>query len=328
MQLVYISNRPAILNNTMLQVSRYMPFIDSLVVICPGNIKEQFHTPTENISLLVIPEEEFIENSYHDFNALNHQSKNYWLRTTMIKHETIQPEFIMSDDDSRPIKQIAIDEFKQGGKYRRYYFYDLDFWYFSSSDFDRGQRITNIILQHYHMEHLSYASHMPQIINRDIFLEAADFYRSHAVKYPLCEWSTFFNYAAMHYPDFFLSPEQYRTLGWPDYPCTWPYYVRPTRIIFENYYPSMYRKNGLFHGLNELPSPEETDEVTIEKKVRLAELEAGRIKMQLHPKDPWRRKTIGHHLATKMAYLTKNWLRLQNIEQETLLMNIQKKSQD
>ncbi len=324
MQLVYISNRPEILSQTLVHVSRHMEFIDSIMIVCPAVYRTSFNVP-DRLSVLIVPEEKLLPaTAQTTFAKLDHTSKNYLLRTAMLELQDLDPEFIMSDDDSRPLRTVCLADFKADEKYQGYFFFDLALWNYCRTDFDRGQRVTNVLLQYHGMEHLSYASHMPQIINRDIFREAASFFHEPAKKYPLCEWSIYFNFGRQQYPDRFLPPRPFRTLCWPSHPGTWPYYVRPEAVLFENYYPELYEKNGIFADLPELPAPEEADHVTIEKMVRMADMEAGRMQFQLVSTDPWRKKSLGHRLASITGKQLRKLLSVILIEERSSLLQLRR----
>lgn len=251
MQAVYISNRPNIFAETLQLVSLFMPFIDRVVVCVPDLQKHQFLTLSTTLSLEVVPESSLINGEEGaDFNNMDHQSRNFLLRSRLIESGKVDAQFIMSDDDARPLKPITIDTFIKRGRYRRYYFYDLASWNNNQTEFDAGQISTYAILNHENLEHLSYASHMPQIIDRDLFNEAAAFFHPYSKLHPLCEWSSYFNYAANRHPDKFLPAEAFLTLCWPEHPLSWKHYLEPANYSFENHTPSLYQKQGVFKNLS------------------------------------------------------------------------------
>lgn len=323
MQIVYISNRPDFLNETIKQVEKFMPFVDSAVVLCPALCKGQIITP-DKIHVEILLEEDFRQGTGRNLSVLDHQSRNYLLRTKLIETEYVHDEFIMSDDDSRPIADVAPHDYKLDGKYRSYYFYDLEKWKYGATEFDFGQRVTGILLRYLGLPHLSYASHMPQLINRKIFRESATYFEKYARKYPLCEWSTYFNYAHKHHASAFSKPEAYRTLGWPDFPGTWPYYVRPAHFLFENYHPDMYASGALFEGLPASPDKAEADLATLEKLIRLDQLEAGRMKFSLHRYDPWRKKSFLHRFAAAAGHPLKKMLDILMLEDKSAMLSIER----
>ena len=326
MQIVYISNRPDILNDTLKQVEKFMPFVDSAVVLCPVACKGQISV-LETIPVEILFEEDLLHDAIQNISVLDHQTRNYLLRAKLIETEYVHDEFIMSDDDNRPIADVTLQDYKLNGKYRNYYFYDLEKWKYRLTDFDHGQRVTGILLRYLGLPHLSYASHMPQLINKEIFRESAVFFEKYAGKYPLCEWSTYFNYAHGYHSSEFSEPEAFRTLCWPDFPGTWPYYVRPGHFLFENYHPEMYEPGALFEGLSACPDKAETDLVTLEKLIRLDQVEAGRMKFSLHPCDPWRKKSFLHCLAVMAGRPFKKMLDTLMLEDKSARLSIERQLQ-
>jgi len=323
MQIVYITNRPQIFNETLLQVLQFIDFVESAIVVCPESCcNEIIHTDRIHIDILI--EDDLIGNVTHEFTKADHQSRNYLLRAKLVDCPLVQDEFIMSDDDSRPITDIKLVHYKLRGKYRSYYFYDLSRWKYVSTDFDHGQRVTGAILRYLDLPVLSYASHMPQIINKKIYAESVRFFEKYAMKYPLDEWSTYFNFAHKYFVSSFCAPEAFRTLCWPDYPGTWPYYIRPSRYLFENYYPHMYSVDALFEGLSPCPKREEIAQETIEKIIRLDNIESGRMKFRLSAQDPWRRKSLKHAIASRIGHAVKKTLDVLLLEERTSLLAVQK----
>jgi len=252
MQLFYISNRPKILNGTLELVDMCMPFIHEVLVVMPKeNIPEQSNNYSFNLKY--IPEDQLLDTS--QTKDLDHSSLNYLIRTQVIReYEGLDDEFIMSDDDFRPLVQMTASEFKSDNKYRSYYFYELNAWKHVTTDFDICLLNSKNNLSQSEMPTLAYASHMPQIINKEIFIESADFFRQAAKEMSLCEWTTYFNYAQAKYPDLFHEAEPYANICWPDYPNIWPEYVTPQKAKFENFYEHLYNKGDLFGGIDEIPT--------------------------------------------------------------------------
>ena len=268
MQIVYISNRPAQLIETIAHVEFYMPFITDGIIVCPHALYADFSIIKSNINFVIISEDEILGKKCDSFKQLDHQKKNYLLRTETARHTAINSEFIMSDDDARPLKSITLQHYKEGKKYQSYYFYDLDDWRFGFNEFDVGQQNTCQALKYYSLTHLSYASHMPQIINRDIFLEMAEAFSNISRNHAVCEWGTYFNYAQSKYPEQFHKPVPFQTLCWPDFPTSWPHAVRPETYYFENFTPELYEIGQPFNGISSCFSNEQQDKQNIEKILR------------------------------------------------------------
>lgn len=326
MQIVYISNRPDVLNDTLKQVEKFMPFVDSAVVLCPMTCKGQIIAP-DTIHVEILFEEDLLQGAIRNLSVLDHQTRNYLLRTKLIKTAYLHDEFIMSDDDNRPIADVTLQDYKLDEKYRNYYFYDLEKWKYRLTDFDHGQRVTGLLLRYLGLPHFSYACHMPQLINKEIFKESAAYFEKYGGKYPLCEWSTYFNYAHGYHSSDFSEPEAFRTLCWPDFPGTWPYYVRPAHFLFENYHPHMYAPGALFEGLSACPDKTETDLVTLEKLIRLDQVEAGRMKFSLHPCDPWRKISLMHRFAVMAGRPFKKLLDILMLENKSTMLSIERQLQ-
>ena len=199
----------------------------------------------------LIPENSVLNNAQIESLAkLDHQSRNYLLRTQLASHADIEAQFIMSDDDARPLKHISIRRYLDEDRYHRYYFHDLRTWNNNRTEFDAGQLSTLAVLDYYDLPTLSYASHMPQIIDRALFLESAEYFKPHSSIHPLCEWASYFNFAATKQADRFHRPTPYTTLCWPEHPLAWKQYVPQSGFLFENYTPGCYKHNSPFAGLD------------------------------------------------------------------------------
>ncbi|RBP50993.1 hypothetical protein [Arenicella xantha] len=246
MQIVYISNRPKTLNQTLKKVCANMPYIDSALVCMPEALLKSVVAPAE-LKITLTPEESLLNKlERSQLSSLDHQRRNYLLRKSLIASELVQHRFIMSDDDARPLRLVKLDYFLSANRYQRYYFHDLMTWPNSRTEFDTGQLMTGALLSSLGLPTLSYASHMPQLVDRQIYLEACHFFEPYSIEFALCEWSSYFNYAAVKHPDLFDSPRPYLTLCWPEHPLAWTPLVRPDEYIFENYTPSLYTLNGPF----------------------------------------------------------------------------------
>ncbi len=251
MQIVYISNRPKVLLETLAHVALFMPFIDRAIACVPDEIANQFLTPDTPLPLNIINESSILDKSeYRSIKQLDHQSHNYLLRARLMEHQSIDAQFIMSDDDARPLKSLGIDRYLSDDRYHRYYFYDLRQWDNNQTEFDVGQLSSGAILEYNNLPSLSYASHMPQIVDKALYREATQLFSQYASEFPLCEWSTYFNYAAAKHPDKFHQAEAYKTLCWPEHPLAWKHYTPTSEFLFENYTPRQYEQKQVFEGLS------------------------------------------------------------------------------
>ena len=313
MQIVYLSNRPKILNDTLIQVKRFMRFIDSVVVICPENQKGLIQS---QLPISFIFEEQLLGDLRQN-HSLDHQALNYFLRAKAIQQDIIEPSFILSDDDARPVRPVSEELFFQNGKYRSYFFYELDEWHFHRTDFDKGQQNTFVLLKQCNYPTKSFAAHMPQIIDRQIFLESYQEFLEYSQNYPICEWTSYFNYAKTTYADRFFESEPYLTLNWPKYPGDWPQYVVQSQYYFENCEPQLYLAGGIYEGLSPTPDARESDLVLFEKSRRLRMIECGRYIAPVQKNDPWRIKSWKHRLLYPLVRLGNGYIRKAMIELRT-----------
>ncbi len=250
MQIVYISNRVHIARETLVYVENLMPFITEAVFVCPGSQVKDFHFKSR-ISVRVIDEAKVLGKDLRRFReAGDHQFKNCLLRFSLARVKDIDDEFIMSDDDNRPLVEIPLSFYKSSGRYSGYYYYDLKKWSARETDYDRGQQETCGILEDKGYNTLSYSSHMPQMIHKGLLSEAAGVFQdSLDRRAPLDEWSAYFNYGQSVYPERFHPPEPFKTLCWPLFPSDWDYDVRLDEFCFENFYPLLYENGLIFSGL-------------------------------------------------------------------------------
>jgi hypothetical protein len=300
-QIVYISNRPDVLNDTLRQIDRFCRFIDRAVIACPDSCRSQIDTPARINTIFV--SDKHLLNSIDK--KLDHQSRNFHLRRALVGSDVIDDEFIMSDDDARPIRPLEKSLFMKNSKYQNYYFYDLEHWPRCGTEFDQGQISTFAALKACGYETRAYASHMPQIINRDIYLQATERFNELSQGAPLCEWSVYFNFARGHYPDQFAEPSPFVTLCWPDLPHTWPLFVQPGTPCFENYYAHFYHRGGIFYGLEPCPDMETWENSLIKKLRRWQQVAAGRQEGKLALHDPWRRNPLIRLAVSVVAPLRK-----------------------
>lgn len=261
MQIVYISNRPDILNDTLVYVKNLMDFISDVVIICPSKNEEQFTNPGFH-RFSCISDESLLDAS---IKPLDKSQRNFLLRMALSNQEIINEEFIMSDDDYRPMMKLGVDTFIRNEKYRSYYFYHLENWRGTDKPFDLCQHNSFVILRHLQFDTLSFASHCPQIYSKTILSACKDRFSKYAQDMSLCEWAMYFNYAHQKYPEKFHRPEPYRTLCWPRIPRLWPDYISTPTYEWENYYEYNYIKGGIFQHVNPKFDIEEFDNNSIAK---------------------------------------------------------------
>ena len=248
-QMVYLSARPDDLLETLPYVEKFMPFIKRIVVLCPESKIDKLMTEYKgNLKLKCISDDILLNGS-----ALpkDHAKRNFYLRCLSMSRKEIDEIFIMSDDDYRPIEEIDITIFIKDNKYQAYYFYDLDEWPLNiakPTSYDIQMYNTNRFLKENGYPNLQYASHMPQVVRKDWYLEMLNEYPG--LELEGCdEWSTYFNYSIHKYPEQF-DVRSYITMSWPEMLTSWDITVFPKKFAFENYYDFKYKKDGSFEGLN------------------------------------------------------------------------------
>lgn len=248
MQIIYLSNRPRILTTTLELMSTQLDFVSDAIVCLPKFQCDKFnYSKSERLPISLIAEEDLLSRS--ELNALpnlNHQSRNYLLRTRLVSHTSGTENFIMSDDDARPLTPIPESYYLESGAHNSFYFHNLLNWQHYQTDFDLGQIATGSLLLSKGLTTLSFASHMPQIINRPLFNQATKEFSEASREMPLCEWSTYFNFALNQAPELFHTPKAYETLCWPEQPTAWTPDVRPSAYSFENFTPELYQSKSAF----------------------------------------------------------------------------------
>ena len=297
MQLVTLSTRPAVLAETWTHVHHFMPWIDRLVVVAPQRVADGFHV--EGAELRVISDEALTGLDTRALAAMDHMSRNFTLRGAIATHDAIDDEFIMGDDDARPLKPVGPELFRDGDAHRGFYFYDLDAWPGGSTPFDEGQHNVRELLGYLGYERLAYGSHQPQIIRKAHLAEAWDVARRLTERPALCEWALYFNIARALHPDDYCEPEPFRTLCWPQYGNEWPWWVRPSEYVFENFYPELYEEGRLFAGLPTALDPATVERTSVEKIMRWSDLDrqTARLEFPTGVDNPWTQHSAARRLA-------------------------------
>lgn len=313
MQVVYITNRPEVLAETLGHVRLHMPWVDHAVVVAPDRHLQR--RPDMGLPVTWASDEEILGSGHSELAKLDHTTRNIRIRKGVLASGLTDEVFLLSDDDYRPIKPIPPEFYVgDGGRFHSYYSYDLAAWRWTNTPFDRGQHQTYLALTYLGCGHLSFAAHMPQVMDRAISTEAYEAVSRLTACDTLCEWSLYFNYGQHFYPDRFLPPEPYCTVGWPDFAGSWPFWVRPGPYAFENFYESLYEPGQMFEGLPTSADPGSWERTGFEKARRWYELElaATRLDFRATPMEPWTRGSPARRAAFAvlrrmrwaMAYLT------------------------
>jgi len=278
-QIAYLSARPDVLAQTHAYVRHFMPWLTKVVVVTPRRTAKAVTALGSELSseLTVLTDEELLEPGT-DPSGLDHQMRNLLLRVALCRSGTVDEVFLCADDDYRPLKAVSRDRFVRtdaDGRERLagFTFYDLLDWTADATDFDRGQQNTLQVLAYLGAEQRAYASHMPQAIDKAVFLEAVAMARRVAPTISLCEWSVYGNLGRQLAPERFAPPEPYLTLAWPEYPNQWRRAVVPHEYAFENFYPQLYEPGHLFAGLPTALDPTRVEQDAVEKLLRWRRLD-------------------------------------------------------
>src|SRR5947209_6789974 len=222
-----------------------MPFVDSAVVFCPSHLVGRFGEIGR--AVIVFSEDELLGSHAPAFHASpDHQRRDYLLRSRLPHHPVVADEFIMSDDDYRPLSRIEASDYVSNGKHQPFYFYSAERWSDvvhpkRRTSFDVGMLNAGEVARACNFTTLLFSCHMPQIIDRDILRASSEFFSPHLERYvSLPEWETYFAFGLDRFADRFHAPAPFRVLGWPDKPH-WPWYVKPARFDFENFYEIAYQ---------------------------------------------------------------------------------------
>lgn len=268
MQIVYLSNRPQVMRDTWHHVRHFMPWVDRAVIVAPAALHPEFRAwlPTDAITL--VADEDVSGTTGAALGALDHVRRNVTLRRALIGGGGVDEVFLLSDDDYRPMRPVEESFFTEGGRDIGYFSYELGEWPGHATAFDEAQHVTHDALAFLGLPHLAYGAHMPQIMRRDLWEEAFDLFATVSADDMVCEWALYFNVAQAHHPDRFAPARPFEVMGWPQYGAEWPWWVRPPRWTFENFYPDMYEPGHLFAGLPTSLDPESVTRSNFEKITR------------------------------------------------------------
>ncbi len=287
MQIVFLSNRPEVLRETLGHVRHFMPWADDVVVLAPAATLDRLDAP---VAVTGIPEEDLLgPDAREELASLDHASRNFTLRVALARSGAVQDLFLCSDDDFRPLKPIEPAFFVEDGRSIGYASYDLALWRRNETSFDRAQHASYQALTYLGCEHLSYASHMPMAVDREVLLEAAGAVGRLTDSMQFCEWTLTYNYGRRHHPERFTEPRPFVVMCWPQYPHEWPFWVRPPEYAFENFYPDLYLPGHLFDGIPTALDPDLAERHAFEKMLRWYrfDLDAGQLHFPDDVANPW-----------------------------------------
>lgn len=291
MQIVYLSNRPAVLAGTLGAVARCQDWVDHAVVCAPASLHESIGNAVAEAwsrRLTLLDESEISQLSQSQISALGHVERNVSLRRAMVEGGHTDEVFLLSDDDYRPLTTIPVTDYiADDGRHHSYYFYELSRWPGDQTSYDLAQIRTLGILQLLGFPTLAYGAHMPQIMTVSGWRRAFELSDRVGGGALVDEWSLYFNTAMAEQPGAMAPPRPFRTLAWPQWPHQWPFHVRPDPIRFENHHPEHEATGGLFADLGSV----DTDADALERIVawRAAEVAIGELRFEERWDDPWTR---------------------------------------
>lgn len=291
-QIAYLSNRPEVLAETLGYIRHFLPWVQQAVVLCPGSSVEPLRRAVgdgEGPEVVLVDEDSLLTAAERAARPTTHAARNAYLRHRFYERGPLHDVFLQSDDDYRPLKPVDPTLFVEDGRLHSYAFYDLALWRRNESTYDAGQQASYLVLSYLGAGHLCFASHMPQAIDRELFLDAFAAAARLTDSFELDEWSLPLNHGRLVAPERFGEVRTFRTMGWPRYPHEWPYWQRPEDLTFENFYPELYRPGHLFDGIATALDTAAPERQAFEKIARWHrfDLEAGRLRFPKGVANPW-----------------------------------------
>ncbi|MCD7964807.1 MAG: glycosyltransferase family 4 protein, partial [Clostridiaceae bacterium] len=249
-QIVMLSARCKNTLNTLPFIENFMPFITELVLCCPDSMVNEFKNHySGRLKVIYITDNTLLSGKTL---PADHQTRNFFLRSLMMRQSCIDEAFIMSDDDYRPLCTINPDTFVKDDKYIGYYCYYLGDWQGDLQEptsYDLGIKNTLAFVRRNGYPERQYSSHMPQVIDKKLYLEFLDEHTQENIN-GIDEWSGYFNWLQWKYPNLII-PNPYISMCWPGNQTDWELKVCPGSFKFENYYEELYEKGNIFEGFSE-----------------------------------------------------------------------------
>lgn len=248
-QMMFLTAREDAIGDTLEYVDYLMPFISEVVLCCPDEKRDKMLSAYKGrLTIKTLTDSEILAGREL---PQDHGQRNFMLRCLAMHNDILDDVFLMSDDDYRPLRVVDESQFVTSDYYRAYYFYQLNDWKSSlieTTSFDKQQFRTRDFLLENHYPCKQYASHMPQVIERDLYREMINEHKG-IEELGLCEWDTYFNYVQNKYP-YLIHSEPYVTMNWPASRSDWKKTVYPSEYVFENYYDFLYDKQQIFDGFS------------------------------------------------------------------------------
>lgn len=229
-QIIIRSERMDLLTETIHYLEHFLPFISEAVIITSSIDPDSFslHCKTRLKLIWILLDEAGLQSPVSE--------KPFW----WIADDRIDPVFLLSEENYRPLFPLSEDYFIENGMFKVYFcgdFFALDF--LSESHFFTSEaRKTTDFLKEHHFPLLNYDSHMPQVINKACFLKMVLEYPE-TCKGDLDIRSIYINYVVYSNPDRYI-PLPYQTLNWEFGPIHGESFVQPKRFQFEHYDAALY----------------------------------------------------------------------------------------
>lgn len=246
-QMVMLSARAEDFLRSLPFIEHFMPFIREIVLCCPDAMEEEVRRGYGGGLRITYLTDSVLLNGC----ALpsDHAARNIFLRTKAIQNDIIDEVFLMSDDDYRPLKEIDAEFFYKNGRFQAYYLGDLRRWkgtQGNATSFDISMwKCRDFLLEQGYSTYM-FDSHMPQIIDKSLFLEMLGQYPQIA-EGAASEWSGYFNYLASEYPGL-VDIRPYVTMDWPGFLEDWNTEVKRPEYLFENFYDVVYEEQEVYRG--------------------------------------------------------------------------------
>lgn len=244
-QIVYISISP---NNIRRSMQSFVEHAGTkrVLILTKLILHQEMKSVIHDLDLdgIVLCDEEVVDESV--LVKMDHQEKNFALRSALYARNEVDELFIAADDDCILLRKLPDSFFLKNGKFiGRKCFPSMSDWQsspFGQSSYDQGQWQTATLLKSYGFKDASYSAHQAQILNKAI---ACEIYREFSIVNikKIDEWSIYFNIAMLRYSNKIISTIA-TTLYWPNEYSSWMPLWFNDDIYFENYYESNYIEGG------------------------------------------------------------------------------------
>ena len=236
-------------------------WLTEYVVVVPPALLDRVRALETRVPVVAVDERSVVAGREEEFAGADRRRRTWLLRAGLVDLPEVDDVFVLADDDHLLLGEVGVDAFLTSeGRMTAHYFHDLTRWPHPLNDFDAEQRAAAAALGPAGYELLSYASHQPQVVDRELFREAVEWATADGGGATGCAWATYFNHAVTRYPTLF-EKRVYRTLGWPARATDWTQAYEPQDLLFESLDPASY-SSGVLRGL----TPESPAALKIERQ--------------------------------------------------------------